>query len=111
MAVAPYEDGFLLSEVPMGEGFLDLETMVDMLRQKDPNIVFDLEMITRDLKVPIYVPGFPLSGFTRVSIQTVPFGPQPYLRLFSAWKMVGLIPSSVSSGRYREMSPCFTCAM
>ncbi len=55
MAVAPYEDGFLLSEVPLGEGFLDLKTMVDKLRQKDPNMVFDLEMITRDpLKVPIY---------------------------------------------------------
>jgi sugar phosphate isomerase/epimerase len=55
MAVAPYEDGFLLSEVPMGEGFLDLKKMVETLRQKDPNIVFDLEMITRDpLKVPIF---------------------------------------------------------
>jgi sugar phosphate isomerase/epimerase len=59
MAVAPYEDGFLLSEVPMGEGFLDLKTMVDTLRQKDPNIVFDLEMITRDpLKVPIYTANY-----------------------------------------------------
>lgn len=55
MAVAPYEDGFLLSEVPFGEGFLDLKTMVDRLREKDPKIIFDLEMITRDpLKVPIY---------------------------------------------------------
>lgn len=55
MAVAPYEDGFLLSEVPFEEGFLDLKKMVDILRAKDPNMVFDLEMITRDpLKVPIY---------------------------------------------------------
>jgi len=55
MAVAPYEDGFLLSEVPFGDGFLYLKAMVETLRQKDPNIVFDLEMITRDpLKVPIY---------------------------------------------------------
>lgn len=55
MAVAPYADGFLLSEVPMGEGFLELKKMVDTLREKDPNMVFDLEMITRDpLKVPIY---------------------------------------------------------
>jgi sugar phosphate isomerase/epimerase len=59
MAVAPYADGFLLSEVPMGEGFLDLKTMVDTLRQRDPNIIFDLEMITRDpLKVPIYTPNY-----------------------------------------------------
>lgn len=55
MAVAPYEDGFLLSEVICGEGFLDLKKMVQTLRQKDPNIIFDLEMITRDpLKIPIY---------------------------------------------------------
>ncbi len=55
MAVQPYEDGFLLSEVPFGEGFLDLKKMVDILRAKDPNMVFDLEMITRDpLKVPMY---------------------------------------------------------
>jgi len=55
MAVAPYEDGFLLSEVVCGEGFLDLKKMVQTLRQKDPNIIFDLETITRDpLKIPIY---------------------------------------------------------
>ena len=55
MAVKPYEDGFLLSEVPFGEGFLDLKKMVDILRAKDPKMVLDLEMITRDpLKVPIY---------------------------------------------------------
>lgn len=59
MAVAPYEDGFLLSEVPLGEGFLNLKAMVDTLREKDPNIVFDLEMITRDpLKVPIFTPKY-----------------------------------------------------
>jgi len=55
MAVQPYADGFLLSEVPFGEGFLDLKKMVDTLRQKDPNMALDLEMITRDpLKVPIF---------------------------------------------------------
>lgn len=55
MAVQPYEDGFLLSEVPLGEGFLDLKGMVATLRKKDPNMPFDLEMITRDpLKIPIY---------------------------------------------------------
>jgi sugar phosphate isomerase/epimerase len=55
MGVQPYADGFLLSEVPFGEGFLDLKKMVDILRQKDPNMPLDLEMITRDpLKVPIY---------------------------------------------------------
>ena len=54
MAVEPYEDGFLLSEVPLGEGFLDIKGMAATLRRKDPNMPFDLEMITRDpLKVPV----------------------------------------------------------
>ena len=55
MGVEPYDEGFLLSEVPFGDGFLDLKKMVEILRQKDPNMPFDLEMITRDpLKIPIY---------------------------------------------------------
>jgi sugar phosphate isomerase/epimerase len=55
MAVEEYEDGFLLAEVPMGEGILDLKQIVQLLRQKDPNMIFDLEMITRDpLKIPVY---------------------------------------------------------
>jgi 3-oxoisoapionate decarboxylase len=55
MAVAPYEDGFLLSEVPLGDGFLDIPGMVAAVRAKDSNIPFDLEMITRDpLKIPVF---------------------------------------------------------
>jgi sugar phosphate isomerase/epimerase len=55
MAVEPYEDGFLLSEVPLGEGFLDLKGMVAALQKKDPKTPFDLEMITRDpLKIPVF---------------------------------------------------------
>ena len=55
MAVEPYEDGFLLSEVPLGEGFLDIKGMAAALRKKDPNMPFDLEMITRDpLKIPVF---------------------------------------------------------
>lgn len=55
MAVEPYEDGFLLAEVPLGEGFLDIKGMVASLKKKDPNMPFDLEMITRDpLKIPVF---------------------------------------------------------
>jgi sugar phosphate isomerase/epimerase len=55
MAVEEYEDGFLLSEVPFGEGMLDLKGIVQALRQTDPNMIIDLEMITRDpLKIPVY---------------------------------------------------------
>jgi sugar phosphate isomerase/epimerase len=53
MAVAEYEDGFLLAEVPLGEGFLDLPRMIALFRQARPEIRFNLEMITRDpLRVP-----------------------------------------------------------
>ena len=53
MAVRPYERGFELSEVPLGEGFLPLARIVDVLRRARPDLHFCLEMITRDpLKVP-----------------------------------------------------------
>src|SRR5205823_9073914 len=55
MAVQPYEDGFLLSEVPLGEGIIDLPKWVQTLRAKNPAMPFDLETITRDpLKIPIF---------------------------------------------------------
>ena len=41
--------------MPLGEGFLDIKGMVATLRQKDPKMPFDLEMITRDpLKIPVF---------------------------------------------------------
>jgi sugar phosphate isomerase/epimerase len=53
MAVKEYEEGFLLSEVPLGDGFLDLQAMVATLRRAAPKVRFSLEMITRDpLKIP-----------------------------------------------------------
>jgi sugar phosphate isomerase/epimerase len=59
MAVEPYDDGFLLSEVPLGDGFLDLKGMVALLQQKNPNIPLDLEMITRDpLQIPVFTKGY-----------------------------------------------------
>jgi len=53
MAVREYEEGFLLSEVPLGEGFLDLTRIIDTCRKHNPKVRFSLEMITRDpLRVP-----------------------------------------------------------
>jgi len=53
MAVAEYEDGFLLADVPLGQGVLDLPRIVRILEKARPNIQFSLEMATRDaLKVP-----------------------------------------------------------
>jgi sugar phosphate isomerase/epimerase len=53
MAVQEHADGFLLSEVPLGSGFLDIPRIVAMLRKANPKIHLPLEMITRDpLKIP-----------------------------------------------------------
>jgi sugar phosphate isomerase/epimerase len=53
MAVTPSQNGFLMSEVPLGTGILDLPRMVSLLHKANPNIRFSLEMITRDpLEVP-----------------------------------------------------------
>jgi len=65
MAVQPYVDGFLLSEVPLGTGFLDLPWIIATLRKANPGIGFNLEMGTRDpLKVPCLTPGYwaPFAG-------------------------------------------------
>lgn len=59
MAVAPYEQGFLLSEMALGEGMLDIPGMVKGLQQRDPNMIFALEMITREpLKIPVFTQGY-----------------------------------------------------
>jgi sugar phosphate isomerase/epimerase len=66
MAVREYEDGFLLAEVPLGEGFLDLKKIVAVLRAARPELHLGLEMITRDpLKVPCLTPRY-WATFARV---------------------------------------------
>jgi sugar phosphate isomerase/epimerase len=53
MAVEPYADGFLLSEVPLGEGITDLKRAIAAVRRAHPKTRFTLEMITRNpLRVP-----------------------------------------------------------
>lgn len=53
MAAEECERGYLLSEVPLGEGMLDITRMVDTVRRARPEVHFSLEMITRDpLEVP-----------------------------------------------------------
>jgi sugar phosphate isomerase/epimerase len=55
MGVDEYEEGFLLSEVPIGEGMLDIPKMVSIVEKARPKTRMTLEMITRDpLKVPVY---------------------------------------------------------
>ena len=53
MAVEDGSNGFLLAEVPLGEGFLDLNTIVQLLRRLGHAVHFNLEMITRN---PLWIP-------------------------------------------------------
>ncbi len=59
MVVQEYADGFLLSEVPLGEGFLDMPRIVSALRRARPRVALVLEMITRDpLRIPCLTPAY-----------------------------------------------------
>lgn len=53
MGVEEYDRGFLLSEVPLGKGILDLPAIVAICKKHNPDVTFNLEMITRDpLEIP-----------------------------------------------------------
>ena len=53
MGVEEYDEGFLLSEVPFGDGILDLASIIELCNAANPQVQYNLEMITRDpLKVP-----------------------------------------------------------
>jgi sugar phosphate isomerase/epimerase len=53
MGVAEYAAGFLLAEVPLGQGFLDLKEILAVLKKAGRGARINLEMITRD---PLQVP-------------------------------------------------------
>lgn len=88
MGLEEYEEGFLLSEVALGEGVLDLKAMVDTLKRVKPDVYFSLEMITRDpLKVPCLtekywatfqeIPGVDLARTLRLAREYKPARPLP----------------------------------
>jgi sugar phosphate isomerase/epimerase len=59
MAVQEAPTGFLLSEVPLGEGILDLPRMFALFEKYNPQIDYHLEMITRDpLDIPCLKPAY-----------------------------------------------------
>jgi 3-oxoisoapionate decarboxylase len=53
MGVEWFNDGFLLSEMVLGQGFLNLPRMLSLVRSARPSTRFSLEMITRD---PLQIP-------------------------------------------------------
>lgn len=78
MGVQEYEEGFLLSEVPLGDGFLDLKQLVGVLRRVNPAVRLNLEMITRDpLKIPCLTPKY-----------WIPMGEVPASRLAHALNLM-----------------------
>jgi sugar phosphate isomerase/epimerase len=93
MAVGSYEDGFLLSEVVLGKGILNLKELVRMVREKDAHMPIYLEMITRDpLKIPVFtdkywvtfddsyspLPGRDLAQFLNLVRKNPPKEPLPH---------------------------------
>lgn len=59
MGVAPYEDGFLLSEVRFGSGVTDQKKLWEILKSGKPQLNCLQEIITRDpLKVPCLTAGY-----------------------------------------------------
>ena len=58
-SLTPTADGFLLGDVPLGAGSLDLPRMVRTIRAAWPAANFSLELITRDpLSVPCLTDGY-----------------------------------------------------
>ncbi len=54
-----YNDGFLLGDIPLGQGSFDLKRIVTIIRTAKPNVKFSLELITRDaLEVPCLTDGY-----------------------------------------------------
>jgi 3-oxoisoapionate decarboxylase len=53
IAMRAVEDGFEMAEVPLGQGMLDLPTLIATITQAAPQAGFHLEMITRD---PLLIP-------------------------------------------------------
>jgi len=53
MAIESYDEGFKIAEVPLGDGLLNIESMIKTIQAIARPIALNLEMITRDpLKVP-----------------------------------------------------------
>jgi 3-oxoisoapionate decarboxylase len=53
MAVGPHPTGFVMAEMPLGQGFLDLAKMISLVQQARPSTHLTLEMITRE---PLVIP-------------------------------------------------------
>jgi sugar phosphate isomerase/epimerase len=72
MGVAPYEDGFLMSEVLFDTGATDQAALWKILKAGNPKLNPLQELITRDpLKVPCLTPGYWASYPDRTALELV----------------------------------------
>jgi 3-oxoisoapionate decarboxylase len=59
VAVEEYDEGFLLAEVALGQGILDLPRILNAIRKRRPNVRFSLDMLTRNpLKITCLTPKY-----------------------------------------------------
>ncbi|MCB1209702.1 MAG: sugar phosphate isomerase/epimerase [Verrucomicrobiales bacterium] len=85
MAVQEYSDGFLLSEVPLGQGRLNIAQMQEICTKFNPSVTWNLEMITRDpLEIPCLTQGY---------WATFPDRPATDLARMLAWVRSGIAPA------------------
>ena len=114
MGVKSYSKGFLLSEVPLGEGIVDLKKGVELCRKYNPNITFNLEMITRDpLEIPCLeeeywatfdnISGPELAGILKMVREKSFSGELPYTRNLEPEQRLGFEEANVlASLRYSK---------
>ncbi|MCH6201007.1 sugar phosphate isomerase/epimerase [Aquiflexum sp. LQ15W] len=112
MGVKSYSKGFLLSEVPLGEGIVDLKKGIELCRKYNPKITFNLEMITRDpLEIPCLeeeywatfdsISGPELAGILKMVREKSFSGELPYTRNLEPEQRLGFEESNVlTSLRY-----------
>ena len=104
-----YEHGFLLEDVPLGEGIMDLKRMVAVLRSAQPSLKFTLETMTRDaLEVPYLtdeywaalpdLPGRDLAHTIATMLETQPEGKPQKVSALSREVQIRLEDENVRKG-------------
>ncbi len=88
VGLAEYEQGFLMSEVPLGNGIIDLRAALDLCKKMNPSINFNLEMITRD---PLQIPCFS-DAYWATFAQTPATDLAKTIQLVRAKKYPGTLP-------------------
>jgi sugar phosphate isomerase/epimerase len=98
-AVESSDDGFLVSDAPLGDGILNLKEMVRVLRAKDPAMPFYLDAATRD---PVTVP---VSTDRYRAVFNSTYSPLPEKDVANILELVRRNPSQAPLPRITGMAP------